>query len=218
VKVALAFVNCGIDELKALLDGGTLTVYSVARPFTPDSPVTRSGVLATFTFASPAFDPESDGLARPTELWSRTSRQAAEIVKSNSAKSPVLTVPPLQSPSSKSCRMAAGPRSLSITRQGRVRAMPCRRTHEISSGTAASGRDLFIVGQMSVSRQQRLSLANQILLPYCDTMPAKSVVKPKNRAPSAFAEGRAVSGSTPQAAHGLLSLRIGTGRDASGGG
>ena len=58
MKVALAFVNCGIDELKALLDGGTLTVYSVARPFTPDSPVTRSGVLATFTFASPAFDPE----------------------------------------------------------------------------------------------------------------------------------------------------------------
>ena len=65
MKVALAFVNCGIDELKALLDGGTLTVYSVARPFTPDSPVTRSGVLATFTFASPAFGPESDGFEHP---------------------------------------------------------------------------------------------------------------------------------------------------------
>ncbi len=65
MKVALAFVNCGIEELKALLDGGTLTVYSVARPFTPDSPVSRSGVLATFTFASPAFDPESDGLENP---------------------------------------------------------------------------------------------------------------------------------------------------------
>ena len=65
MKVALAFVNCGIEELKALLDGGTLTVYSVARPFTPDSPVTRSGVLATFTFASPAFDPESDGFEHP---------------------------------------------------------------------------------------------------------------------------------------------------------
>jgi len=38
VKVALEFVNCGIEELKALLDGGTLTVYSVARPFTPDAP------------------------------------------------------------------------------------------------------------------------------------------------------------------------------------
>jgi len=158
------------------------------------------------------------GLARPTELWSRISRQAAEIVKSNSAKSPVLTVPPLQSPSSKSCRTAAGRRSLNTTRQGRVPAMPYQRTREMSSVTAASGHDLFIVGQMSVSIQQRLSLAIQILLPYCDTMPAKSAVKPKNRAPSALAEGRAVSGSTPQAAHGLLSLRIGTGRDVSGGG
>ena len=65
MKVALAFVNCGIDELKALLDGGTLTVYSVARPFTPDAPASRSGVLATFTFASPAFDPESDGFEHP---------------------------------------------------------------------------------------------------------------------------------------------------------
>jgi hypothetical protein len=65
VKVAQAFANCGIGELKALLDGGTLTVYSVARPLTPDAPVSRSGVLAAFTFASPAFAPESDGLEHP---------------------------------------------------------------------------------------------------------------------------------------------------------
>jgi hypothetical protein len=65
VKVTQAFANCGIDELKALLDGGTLTVYSVARPFTADAAVDRSGLLATFTFASPAFGPESDGLESP---------------------------------------------------------------------------------------------------------------------------------------------------------
>jgi len=65
VKVAEAFANCGIEELKALLDGGTLTVYSVARPIEPDSPVDRSGVLAAFTFASPAFGPESEGLETP---------------------------------------------------------------------------------------------------------------------------------------------------------
>jgi hypothetical protein len=65
VKVAQAFANCGIEELKALLDGGTLTVYSVARPFAPDIPVDRSGVLAAFTFASPAFGPESEGLESP---------------------------------------------------------------------------------------------------------------------------------------------------------
>ena len=49
MNIALPFVHCSLDELKALLDGGTLTVYSVARPITPDRAVDRSGVLATFT-------------------------------------------------------------------------------------------------------------------------------------------------------------------------
>jgi hypothetical protein len=57
--VASEFAACAEDEIKALLDGGTLTVYSVARPVTADRPVDRSGVLATFKFASPAFN--SDG-------------------------------------------------------------------------------------------------------------------------------------------------------------
>jgi len=65
VKVAEAFANCGIEELKALLDGGSLTIYSVARPLTADTPVSRSGVLAVFTFASPAFGPASDGIEHP---------------------------------------------------------------------------------------------------------------------------------------------------------
>ncbi len=65
MKVTQAFANCGIEELKALLDGGTLTVYSVARPFEPDIPVDRSGILAAFTFASPAFGPESEGFESP---------------------------------------------------------------------------------------------------------------------------------------------------------
>jgi hypothetical protein len=56
---------CSLDELKALLDGGTLTVYSVARPSTADQPVERSGTLATFTFASPAFGAAADGVENP---------------------------------------------------------------------------------------------------------------------------------------------------------
>jgi hypothetical protein len=65
MNVALPFVECSVEELKALLDGGTLTVYSVARPITADQPVDRSGVLATFTFASPAFGAASDGFETP---------------------------------------------------------------------------------------------------------------------------------------------------------
>ena len=62
---AEAFAGASADEIKALLDGGTLTVYSVARPLTADLPVDRSGVLATFTFASPAFGEATDGLESP---------------------------------------------------------------------------------------------------------------------------------------------------------
>lgn len=55
MNVAQAYANCGPDEIKAALDGGKLVIYSVARPASADAPVERSGVLATFTFASPAF-------------------------------------------------------------------------------------------------------------------------------------------------------------------
>ena len=65
MNVTLDFVGCSLDELKALLAGGTLTVYSVARPLTADQPVERSGTLATFTFATPAFKPETDRAENP---------------------------------------------------------------------------------------------------------------------------------------------------------
>ncbi len=65
MNVALDFVQCSIEELKTLLDGGTLTFYSVARPITADRPVDRSGVLAAFTFASPAFGVATDGFESP---------------------------------------------------------------------------------------------------------------------------------------------------------
>jgi hypothetical protein len=55
MNVAAAFASSAPEEIKAALDGGKLVIYSVARPPTADTPVERSGVLATFTFASPAF-------------------------------------------------------------------------------------------------------------------------------------------------------------------
>lgn len=65
MNVASAFAGCSVEEIKALLDGGTLAIYSVARPLTADRPVDRSGLLATFTFASPAFGAADDGLEKP---------------------------------------------------------------------------------------------------------------------------------------------------------
>lgn len=66
MNVTLEFVSSNQDELKALLDGGSLTIYSVARPLTADQPVERSGILATFTFASLAFGAASDGVETPS--------------------------------------------------------------------------------------------------------------------------------------------------------
>jgi len=65
MNVTSDFIACSVDEIKALLAGATLTVYSVARPLTADRPVERSGALATFTFGSPAFGDAADGLEAP---------------------------------------------------------------------------------------------------------------------------------------------------------
>jgi hypothetical protein len=61
MNVASAFASLAKDEIKALLDGGTLTFYSVARPIVADVPVEFSSALVKFTFATPAFGaPEGD--------------------------------------------------------------------------------------------------------------------------------------------------------------
>jgi len=65
MHLATEFAACSLDELKDFLNGGTLTVYSAARPLTADSAVDRSGVLATFTFASQAFGAAEDGFEMP---------------------------------------------------------------------------------------------------------------------------------------------------------
>ncbi len=77
MNVALAFGQYGLHDLIAQLAGGTLTVYSVARPISPDLPVDRSSPLVTFTFASPAFGEEADGLRPP--LFVEGSVAAAHV-------------------------------------------------------------------------------------------------------------------------------------------
>ncbi len=58
MKLAQTFVEGGIEAVKEAADGGSLTIYSVARPVDPDHPVSRSDVLAKFELASPAFGEE----------------------------------------------------------------------------------------------------------------------------------------------------------------
>jgi hypothetical protein len=65
MNIARAFANLSKDEIKALLDGGTLTLYSIGRPLSADHPVTRSAVLAKFKFATPAFGAENGEVESP---------------------------------------------------------------------------------------------------------------------------------------------------------
>lgn len=65
MNLAIEFADCSLEQLKASLDGGTLNVYSVARPTTADHAVERSTLLASFKFATPAFAAASDGLEKP---------------------------------------------------------------------------------------------------------------------------------------------------------
>ena len=65
MNIASEFAGCTLDDVKAMLDGGTLTVYSVARPITADHAVDRSGILAIFTFATPAFGPAAESAEAP---------------------------------------------------------------------------------------------------------------------------------------------------------
>lgn len=51
-----ALADATSDNIARELAGATLTVYSVARPASADLPVERSIALATFTFATPAFE------------------------------------------------------------------------------------------------------------------------------------------------------------------
>ena len=62
MKLAAAFFDFDAAQVMALLDGGVLAVHSVARPRTPNDPITRSGLLVTFRFASPAFDPQGNAV------------------------------------------------------------------------------------------------------------------------------------------------------------
>jgi hypothetical protein len=63
--VAGEFTQMTLEQIKEACAGGTATVYSVARPISPERAVDRSGLLATFTFQTPAFGEAKDGLETP---------------------------------------------------------------------------------------------------------------------------------------------------------
>ncbi|ATQ67553.1 MULTISPECIES: hypothetical protein [Methylosinus] len=82
MRLAEAFASATLDDIKAALDGGKLVLYSTGRPVGPDHVITRSEALATFTFASPAFNGDAPSFAEATVIataigtpgWARLSK------------------------------------------------------------------------------------------------------------------------------------------------
>ena len=56
MKLAEAYANCTVEEIKAAMAGATLRIYSCPPPEKPEKPVLRNGFLAEFMLAAPAFD------------------------------------------------------------------------------------------------------------------------------------------------------------------
>ena len=64
MKLAEAYANCTVEEIKAAMAGATLRIYSCPPPEKPEKPVLRNGFLAEFVLAAPAFDGD---VIRPVE-------------------------------------------------------------------------------------------------------------------------------------------------------
>ncbi|WP_034993568.1 hypothetical protein [Beijerinckia mobilis] len=56
MKLAEAYAKATVDEIKSVLSGATLRVYSCAQPAAPEKSVERNRCLAEFHLASPAFE------------------------------------------------------------------------------------------------------------------------------------------------------------------
>jgi hypothetical protein len=63
VRLAAATANAIADAVAALCDGGTVKVYDGAQPGTADTAVGTQRLLATCTFANPAFGSAVAGVA-----------------------------------------------------------------------------------------------------------------------------------------------------------
>jgi hypothetical protein len=63
VTLAADTANAIADAVAALCDGGTVNIYDGAQPATADTGITTQTLLATCTFANPAFGSAAAGVA-----------------------------------------------------------------------------------------------------------------------------------------------------------
>lgn len=77
VTVAAAASNAIADAVALLCDGGTIKVYDGTQPATADTAVTTQTLLATCTFANPAFSAAVAGVATAHAITQDASADAS---------------------------------------------------------------------------------------------------------------------------------------------
>ena len=74
--ISNAAASAGLDAVTALLNGGTLRLYSGTKPAGPDSALSGNTVLAELGLGSPAFGAASNGVASANAITPDSSANA----------------------------------------------------------------------------------------------------------------------------------------------
>jgi|SRR5437870_12250402 len=77
ITLSVAAANVAADALCALLNGGHVRLYDGARPITADTAITTQVLLASPTFANPAFAAAIAGVATANAVVSDTDAAAS---------------------------------------------------------------------------------------------------------------------------------------------
>lgn len=68
LTISTSGASAAVDALTALLNGGSLRLYTGTRPDTPETPLGANTLLAELHFGTPAFDDAVDGVASATPI------------------------------------------------------------------------------------------------------------------------------------------------------
>jgi hypothetical protein len=77
ITLAALTANAIADAVAARCDGGTVKVYDGTQPATADTAVSTQTLLATCTFANPAFSSAADGVAAAHAITQDASADAS---------------------------------------------------------------------------------------------------------------------------------------------
>lgn len=74
--ISNAAASAAADAVTALVNGGTLRIYSGTKPAGPDSALSGNTVLAELTFGNPAFGSATNGVATANSITADSSANA----------------------------------------------------------------------------------------------------------------------------------------------